>query len=265
MSAADELHPGRHPEAADHPAAQRGDDVERAPGQGGAETGQQSEGHRRSLVAGRTHRSTVAPRGPGEEAPDPPCTSGRSGALGRPSTRGDVAQLEEHRVRIAGVRGSSPLISTKHSLAASSARRGTAYAWLAPPLLAYAPSGGRAPVLGRRLRLDRPTPRSRLTNTTNHGPGTVRRHHSRTLPRSAGAWRADVAGARAADLRGFQTDELDGSVPAPGCGRVGRRRTAWWSPAGLGRSDARHGCCVPSGGRSVRAIRTRCVRCRGRS
>ena len=26
---------------------------------------------------------------------------------------GDVAQLEEHRVRIAGVRGSSPLISTK--------------------------------------------------------------------------------------------------------------------------------------------------------
>ena len=28
--------------------------------------------------------------------------------------RGDVAQLEEHRVRIAGVRGSSPLISTTH-------------------------------------------------------------------------------------------------------------------------------------------------------
>jgi putative membrane protein len=28
--------------------------------------------------------------------------------------RGDVAQLEEHRVRIAGVRGSSPLISTIH-------------------------------------------------------------------------------------------------------------------------------------------------------
>jgi hypothetical protein len=28
------------------------------------------------------------------------------------ATRGDVAQLEEHRVRIAGVRGSSPLIST---------------------------------------------------------------------------------------------------------------------------------------------------------
>ena len=32
------------------------------------------------------------------------------GARRRP--RGDVAQLEEHRVRIAGVRGSSPLIST---------------------------------------------------------------------------------------------------------------------------------------------------------
>jgi hypothetical protein len=29
-----------------------------------------------------------------------------------PSARGDVAQLGEHRVRIAGVRGSSPLIST---------------------------------------------------------------------------------------------------------------------------------------------------------
>ena len=30
----------------------------------------------------------------------------------RSASRGDVAQLEEHRVRIAGVRGSSPLIST---------------------------------------------------------------------------------------------------------------------------------------------------------
>ena len=37
----------------------------------------------------------------------------RSGASRRPSDPdGDVAQLEEHRVRIAGVRGSSPLIST---------------------------------------------------------------------------------------------------------------------------------------------------------
>ena len=36
----------------------------------------------------------------------------RSGASARPRSRGDVAQLEEHRVRIAGVRGSSPLIST---------------------------------------------------------------------------------------------------------------------------------------------------------
>src|SRR5450759_709087 len=30
----------------------------------------------------------------------------------RSASLGDVAQLEEHRVRIAGVRGSSPLIST---------------------------------------------------------------------------------------------------------------------------------------------------------
>jgi hypothetical protein len=36
----------------------------------------------------------------------------RSGPFA-PVSRGDVAQLEEHRVRIAGVRGSSPLISTK--------------------------------------------------------------------------------------------------------------------------------------------------------
>ena len=40
-----------------------------------------------------------------------------SGTVPRPArppgaTGGDVAQLGEHRVRIAGVRGSSPLIST---------------------------------------------------------------------------------------------------------------------------------------------------------
>ena len=34
------------------------------------------------------------------------------GCLGTPAPDGDVAQLGEHRVRIAGVRGSSPLIST---------------------------------------------------------------------------------------------------------------------------------------------------------
>jgi hypothetical protein len=33
--------------------------------------------------------------------------------------RGDVAQLEEHRVRIAGVRGSSPLISTNRPSSSS--------------------------------------------------------------------------------------------------------------------------------------------------
>ena len=49
----------------------------------------------------------------------PFCTAGRRRALytrhrsaPRAVARGDVAQLEEHRVRIAGVRGSSPLIST---------------------------------------------------------------------------------------------------------------------------------------------------------
>ena len=36
----------------------------------------------------------------------------RPGPLLHSDARGDVAQLEEHRVRIAGVRGSSPLIST---------------------------------------------------------------------------------------------------------------------------------------------------------
>jgi putative oxidoreductase len=41
----------------------------------------------------------------------------------RPSGRGDVAQLGEHRVRIAGVRGSSPLISTTPSAFAGTAER----------------------------------------------------------------------------------------------------------------------------------------------
>ena len=36
----------------------------------------------------------------------------RDRCASRATLRGDVAQLEEHRVRIAGVRGSSPLIST---------------------------------------------------------------------------------------------------------------------------------------------------------
>ena len=75
-----------------------GDDVERAPEQGGRETGQESEGHRRSLAGRDRPRATIPNRSPVR----------RRGA----TTRGDVAQLEEHCVRIAGVRGSSPLIST---------------------------------------------------------------------------------------------------------------------------------------------------------
>ena len=39
--------------------------------------------------------------------------------------RGDVAQLGEHRVRIAGVRGSSPLISTIHVMVGEPDGRGT--------------------------------------------------------------------------------------------------------------------------------------------
>ena len=80
-------------------AGQGGRDVQRAPGEGGAESGQQSEGHRRSLAA-----PSVGPRA---------TIPNRSPVRGRGATpRGDVAQLEEHCVRIAGVRGSSPLIST---------------------------------------------------------------------------------------------------------------------------------------------------------
>ena len=104
------LHPGRHPQAADDPAAEGGNDVERAPEQGGRESGQESEGHRRSLAGRDRPRATIPARSP---------------VRGRGATaRGDVAQLEEHCVRIAGVRGSSPLISTipsRPSVHASSA------------------------------------------------------------------------------------------------------------------------------------------------
>ena len=48
---------GRDPEAADQPAGQRAGDVHRAPRQGGTETGQESEGHRRSLTI-RAHASS---------------------------------------------------------------------------------------------------------------------------------------------------------------------------------------------------------------
>ena len=92
------LHPGRHPQAADDPAAECGDDIERAPEEGGRESGQESEGHPGSLPGRDGPRATIPARSP---------VRGRGAAA-----RGDVAQLEEHCVRIAGVRGSSPLIST---------------------------------------------------------------------------------------------------------------------------------------------------------
>src|SRR4051812_13554053 len=56
-------------------------------------------------------RSQTAP--PAADVPLP-MTSSAEGPLLYSAARGDVAQLEEHRVRIAGVRGSSPLISTIH-------------------------------------------------------------------------------------------------------------------------------------------------------
>ena len=133
----DELHGRRHPEAADDAAAEGGDQVERAPRERGAEPGEQSEGHARSLVARPTARAEVAPVRTMGAGRGPCYHSGRSPVRGRGATdRGDVAQLEEHCVRIAGVRGSSPLISTTTRLDAITtlrrrARRG-------------APSNGRA-------------------------------------------------------------------------------------------------------------------------
>ena len=74
---------------------------------GSAETGQEAE---RASAEPRVGLHDTDPRRarPGR-APD-----GRSarGRVLHSDARGDVAQLEEHRVRIAGVRGSSPLIST---------------------------------------------------------------------------------------------------------------------------------------------------------
>ena len=58
--------------------------------------------------------------------------------------RGDVAQLEEHRVRIAGVRGSSPLISTtlrRHSEGSSARVRVCTAGWWPSP------GGGSRPAL----------------------------------------------------------------------------------------------------------------------
>ena len=72
-----ELHAGRDPEAPDHPARQRGDDVERAPREGGTETGQESEGHRRSLAGRRPDGGGILSLGTAEAAsrPRPPAPS----------------------------------------------------------------------------------------------------------------------------------------------------------------------------------------------
>ena len=65
-------------------------------------------------------RCHAIPAGPAANETDPAAGSGGRATLSpgdrpqgvRSASRGDVAQPEEHRVRIAGVRGSSPLIST---------------------------------------------------------------------------------------------------------------------------------------------------------
>jgi hypothetical protein len=60
---------------------------------------------------GRSDRGGAASQ---SRSPAPPVLHSRTGrhAMASPRPGGDVAQLGEHRVRIAGVRGSSPLIST---------------------------------------------------------------------------------------------------------------------------------------------------------
>ena len=65
----------------------------------------------RAPRSGRARDRWTPPEGsPGGRSGGPVLHSGTVCASAR--RRGDVAQLEEHRVRIAGVRGSSPLIST---------------------------------------------------------------------------------------------------------------------------------------------------------
>ena len=79
----DQLHPGGHPEAADAPAGQRGEDVERAPGERGTESGQEADGHRRSLAAGRERGpSSLRHRDGGSRAVGP---RGRPMRRARPS------------------------------------------------------------------------------------------------------------------------------------------------------------------------------------
>ena len=64
-----QLHAGGDPEAPDDPAREGGDDVERAPREGGAEAGDESEGHRRSLAARRPPRGGILPLGTGSMRP----------------------------------------------------------------------------------------------------------------------------------------------------------------------------------------------------
>ena len=112
----------RHDMQAAEPAAgERRHHVGRAPAQRGDQSVVESERHRPSVGATRLPRrpvlsgGTTRPPIAGLRRADSGGTSGtlshRSAPV-RDCSRGDVAQLEEHRVRIAGVRGSSPLIST---------------------------------------------------------------------------------------------------------------------------------------------------------
>src|SRR5665811_281095 len=75
------------------------------------------EGRRPTLVPDRVEAASWLTTGrPPARPPAPEAVLHSRPAIApqrvRSASRGDVAQLEEHRVRIAGVRGSSPLIST---------------------------------------------------------------------------------------------------------------------------------------------------------
>ena len=91
-----------HAQAADPPGREGPRDVDHAPSGGGEEAeGEPGEHRRRISGAARRKGACRVLHFP----------AGRPDSIGGGS-RGDVAQLGEHRVRIAGVRGSSPLIST---------------------------------------------------------------------------------------------------------------------------------------------------------
>lgn len=78
-----------------------------------------------------------------------------SGSAGSGRADGDVAQLEEHRVRIAGVRGSSPLISTKSADSCSDGPR-LAQEVLASMALCHVGLAANRAVLRYELALTRP-------------------------------------------------------------------------------------------------------------